>query len=67
LALRSGERARQLIRQLLFFSRGDSRKTTGAIALVPQIEDIVSMLKPMLSAKIDVPTELPESALAVKY
>lgn len=66
LSLKSAERARQLIRQLLLFSRGDEGQTADRIALVPQIEDAVSMLKPMLSAKIDIQMDLPESALAVR-
>lgn len=66
LVLRSGERARQLIRRLLFFSRGDTRKTAGSIELAPQITEIVSLLRPMLSARIDVQTDLPASALKIR-
>ncbi len=66
LVLRSGERARQLIRRLLFFSRGDTRKTAGSIVLAAQMAEIVSMLKPMLSARIDVQTDLSESELKIR-
>lgn len=66
LTLKSGERARQLVRQLLFFSRGDTQKTAGAIALAPHILEIVSMIKPMLSTRIEVRTDLPESSPLIK-
>ncbi len=66
LSLKSTGRARQLIRQLMLFSRGDADQTAESILLAPQIREVVSMLKPMLSAKIEVQQNLSESALAVR-
>jgi PAS domain S-box-containing protein len=66
LSLKSTGRARQLIRQLMLFSRSDADQTAEPITVAPHIRDIVNMLKPMLSAKIEVQQNLSESALAVR-
>ena len=63
--LKSGNRARNLIKQLLVYSRGENRKTAEPIAIVPQLEEILSMLRPLLSTMIEIRTQWPETSPVV--
>jgi PAS domain S-box-containing protein len=58
--LKAGGRARELIRQLLVYSRGDSRATAQPLQVVPQLKEVLSMLRPMLPASIEIRTQWPE-------
>jgi PAS domain S-box-containing protein len=62
----AGGRARDLIRQLLVFSRGESIRSAVPIPLTPLVKEIVKMLVPMLPAAIEVRSELPKESLRVK-
>jgi two-component system cell cycle sensor histidine kinase/response regulator CckA len=59
----AGERARDLIRQLLIFSRGDHAHDTRPMPLTPMIDEAMKLLGPSLPASIkihiDVPAEPP--------
>ena len=48
----SGERARDLIRQMMVFSRNDTQ-STEAISLNKVLKDTLAMVKPLLSSSID--------------
>jgi signal transduction histidine kinase/CheY-like chemotaxis protein len=63
--LKAGGRARELIRQLLVYSRGDSRETAQPLQLVPQLQEIVNMLRPMLPTTIEIRTHWPEQSPTV--
>jgi PAS domain S-box-containing protein len=58
--LKAGGRARELIRQLLVYSRGDRRETAQPLQLVAQLQEVISMLRPMLPASIEIHTQWPE-------
>ncbi len=62
----AGGRARDLIRQLLIFSRGENTGAAAPIPVAPLIKEIVKMLKPMLPAEIEIFTELPQTSPSVK-
>ncbi len=62
----SGGRARDLIRQLLIFSRGENTQSAASIQLAPLIKEIAKMLKPMLPAAIEIRCELPAASPSVK-
>ncbi|MCU7852329.1 MAG: PAS domain S-box protein [Candidatus Thiodiazotropha sp. (ex Monitilora ramsayi)] len=62
----AGGRARDLIRQLLIFSRGENIKSAVPVPLVPLIKEIVKMLIPMLPATVEIHTELPRQSPSVK-
>jgi two-component system, cell cycle sensor histidine kinase and response regulator CckA len=62
----AGVRARDLIRQLLIFSRGERVGTVDAILLAPLVKEFVKMLVPLLPAKVEIRTQLPEKSPSVK-
>ncbi|MEJ2463863.1 MAG: PAS domain S-box protein [Candidatus Thiodiazotropha sp.] len=62
----AGGRARDLIRQLLIFSRGENTGAAAPIPLVPLIKEIIKMLKPMLPVEIEINTVLPQDSPSVK-
>ncbi|MCU7806307.1 MAG: PAS domain S-box protein, partial [Candidatus Thiodiazotropha sp. (ex Semelilucina semeliformis)] len=62
----AGGRARDLIRQLLIFSRGENIKSAVPVPLVPLIKEIVKMLIPMLPATVEIHTDLPRQSPSVK-
>lgn len=51
-----GQRARDLVRQLLIFSRGGSRRGAEFLNLSAELEDVIAMLRPMIPASIDIVT-----------
>jgi len=58
--LKAGGRARELIRQLLVYSRGDSRETAQPLRLVPQLKEVLTMLRPMLPATMEIQAQWPD-------
>jgi PAS domain S-box-containing protein len=60
----AGGRARDLIRQLLVFSRGENTRSASAIPLGPLINEVVKMLVPMLPGAIEIRTELPHEPIS---
>jgi PAS domain S-box-containing protein len=62
----AGGRARDLIRQLLIFSRGENIRSAVPIPLAPLVKEIVKMLMPMLPAAIEIRSELPQESPCVK-
>ncbi|MEJ2590204.1 MAG: PAS domain S-box protein [Candidatus Thiodiazotropha sp.] len=62
----AGIRARDLIRQLLIFSRGEHVGAVAAISLSPLVKEFVKMLVPILPATVEIRTELPEVSPSVK-
>lgn len=54
-----GERARDLITQLLTYSRTDERDV-GVQSLRPLVEHALKLLRPMLPSSIDIQTRLPD-------
>ncbi len=62
----AGGRARDLIRQLLIFSRGENTLSAEAIPLSPLVKEIVKMLMPMLPARVEMRCELPAHSPSVK-
>jgi two-component system, cell cycle sensor histidine kinase and response regulator CckA len=62
----AGVRARDLIRQLLIFSRGERVGTVATVTLSPLVKEFVKMLMPMLPAMIEIKTDLPEVSPSVK-
>ena len=62
----AGGRARDLIRQLLIFSRGENTQSAAAIPLVPLVKEIVRMLQPMLPVSIEIRSEFPQVSPCVK-
>ncbi len=63
---KAGQRARNLIRQLLVYSRGDTDATAAVVDLVPQLEEVLSMLRPMLSTRVEIKTDWPASSPMVR-
>lgn len=59
-------RARDLIRQLLIYSRGELGKQAEVAPVNPAITETLSLMRPTLPAAIDVGLELPEPAPLVK-
>lgn len=62
----AGARARDLIRQLLIFSRGENTQSAAPIPLSPLVKEIVKMLRPMLPAVIEIRCELPQISPNIK-
>jgi PAS domain S-box-containing protein len=62
----AGGRARDLIRQLLIFSRGENIQSAASIPLVPLVKEIIRMLRPMLPVAIEIRTEFPKVSPYVK-
>ncbi|WP_200344477.1 PAS domain S-box protein [Halochromatium glycolicum] len=62
----AGKRARNLVRQLLVFSRGESTVAAHPVALAPVVKEILKMLRPMLPANLGVRFEGDSEALIVK-
>ncbi len=62
----AGVRARDLIRQLLIFSRGENTQAASSIPLSPLVKEIMKMLRPMLPAVIELRSELPQASPFVK-
>ena len=52
----AGGRARDLIRQLLVFSRGENTQSAASISLVPLVKEIIKMLRPVLPVAIEIRT-----------
>jgi PAS domain S-box-containing protein len=62
----AGGRARDLIRQLLVFSRGENIQSAASIPLVPLMKEIIKMLRPMLPVTIEIRTDFPQQSPYVK-
>ncbi len=62
----AGGRARDLIRQLLVFSRGENTRSAAAVPLTPLIKEVMKMLVPMLPGAIEIRTELPVDMISAK-
>lgn len=62
----AGGRARDLIRQLLIFSRGENTRSAAAVPLTPLIKEVMKMLVPMLPGAIEIRTELPVDTVSAK-
>ncbi|MCU7843719.1 MAG: PAS domain S-box protein [Candidatus Thiodiazotropha sp. (ex Monitilora ramsayi)] len=62
----AGGRARDLIRQLLIFSRGENVKSAVPVPLVPLVKEIAKMLIPMLPATVEIQMDLPQQSPSVK-
>jgi PAS domain S-box-containing protein len=58
----AGGRARDLIRQLMIFSRGENTQAATSVPLTPLVQEIVRMLVPMLPAMVEIRTELPTTS-----
>mgnify|MGYP006286962131 CR=1 FL=1 len=56
---RAAERARDLVRQLLVFSRGESTGAARAAPLDSMVDGAVELLRPLLPPTVDVVVELP--------
>jgi two-component system cell cycle sensor histidine kinase/response regulator CckA len=54
----AGLRARDLVRQLLIYSRGERTGDLTAIAVAPMIKETMKLLRPMLPAGIDIRVDL---------
>jgi CheY-like chemotaxis protein len=63
---KAGQRARNLIRQLLVYSRGDTDATAAVVDLVPQLDEVLSMLRPMLSTRVEIKNDWPASSPMVR-
>jgi PAS domain S-box-containing protein len=64
-AQRSCERARDLIQQMLMFSRGQ-RSTPRTVALAPLVETALDSVRPALPSLVQLVTRLSESATPVR-
>ncbi len=62
----AGGRARDLIRQLLVFSRGENTQSAASIPLVPLVKEIIKMLRPMLPVAIEIRSLFPQMSPYVK-
>ncbi|MCU7933842.1 MAG: PAS domain S-box protein [Candidatus Thiodiazotropha sp. (ex Dulcina madagascariensis)] len=62
----AGGRARNLVRQLLIFSRGDTTASAKQVVLAPLIKEVLKMLRPMLPAMVEIRTELPQHSPSVR-
>ncbi|MGD2076693.1 MAG: PAS domain S-box protein, partial [Gammaproteobacteria bacterium] len=60
--VRASGRARGLVRQLLVYSRGDSKATAQPLLVARQVKDVLDLLRPMLPATIEIHTDLPETS-----
>jgi PAS domain S-box-containing protein len=58
----AAERGRELISKMMLFSRNQESKVTSVMSLRSAIEEVVAMLGPMISASIDVRTEIDDQA-----
>jgi len=58
----AGGRARDLIRQLMIFSRGENTQAATSIPLAPLVKEIVRMLGPMMPAKVEIRIQLPQDS-----
>lgn len=56
--IHGGERARDLIQQMMMYSRAVPSEATSQ-ALQPLVENAIKLLRPMLPANIDIRTQLP--------
>ena len=64
--LKSSERARRLVRQLLSYGRGDSNNTAEIMLLASQVSEVASMLEPMLSSNIEIRLDLPDPSPMIR-
>jgi PAS domain S-box-containing protein len=62
----AGGRARDLIRQLLIFSRGENTQSAASIPLVPLVKEIMKMLRPVLPVAIEIRSQFPHLSPYVK-
>ncbi|MBK1717884.1 PAS domain-containing sensor histidine kinase [Thiocystis violacea] len=62
----AGTRARDLVRQLLIFSRGDRTAKARPLPLAPMVEEVMRMLRPILPANLDIRLKLPDTPLRVR-
>jgi len=64
--LRAGERARDLVAQMLLFSRKGGRKVTQVVELSPLLTDSMKMLSPLLPSSIDFKIDIDNGVVLVK-
>ena len=62
----AGDRARNLVRQLLIFSRGDTTASAKHVMLAPLVKEILKMLRPMLPAMVEIRTQVPQHSPSVR-
>lgn len=61
----AGGRARDLIRKLLIFSRGENINAAKPVSLAGVVQEVLGMLEPMLPAMVEIRTEMPREPLFV--
>jgi len=61
----AGGRARDLIRKLLIFSRGENINAAKSVSLGGVVQEVLGMLEPMLPAMVEIRTEMPQESLFV--
>ncbi len=64
--LRAGERARDLVAQMLLFSRGGESKEQQVIDLAPLLTEAMKMLRPVLPSSIDFKYDIDKGPALVK-
>ena len=64
--LHAGERASDLVAQMLLFSRGDNRKEQRLIDLDPLLTEAMKMLRPVLPSSIDFKYDIDKGLALVK-
>jgi PAS domain S-box-containing protein len=62
----AGGRARDLVRQLLIFSRGENTQSASSIPLPPLVMEVINMLRPMLPVSIEIRSVMPQDSPSVK-
>lgn len=56
----AGGRARDLVHQLLIFSRGENTQSATPIPVSPLVKEIIKMLGPMMPVAVEIRSELPQ-------
>jgi PAS domain S-box-containing protein len=62
----AGGRARDLVRQLLIFSRGENTQSASSVTLSPLVQEVIKMLRPMLPVTIEIRCMMPQDSPSVK-
>ncbi len=62
----SGLRARDLVRQLLIYSRGERTGEINPVPINPMIREIAKLLKPVLPATISIKLNIPQQSSLVR-
>ncbi len=61
----AGLRARDLVRQLLIYSRGERTGEIKSVPMAPMIKEIMKLLRPTFPSNIAIETNVPEQSLSI--